>query len=235
MAEQKGLGSKFLGLFVEKEGGASGDAEADSPDAAPSAADLVAELAGQGTHPKPSAPKAGAAGAPPAAAAPAQPAVPAYQPKPGEAPLKPAEIDFDPVFKKAGIDPGELDNIKKALELLKGLPADAPVAMKRTIVETTLRTMGFPVEKLVQGANNQLRALGNHAKEHESATQQAIEMAQQNIRQLDEKIIELKVAIDKRTQSLTQVKMAVEARKAEVQKVLEFFQSPPAGSEPPKT
>lgn len=235
MAEQKGLGSKFLGLFVEKEGGASADAEADSPDAAPSAADLVAELAGQGAHPKPSAPKAGSGGAPPAAAAPAQPAVPAYQPKPGEAPLQPAQIDFDPVFKKAGIDPGELDNIKKALELLKGLPADAPVAMKRTIVETTLRTMGFPVEKLVQGANNQLRALGNHAKEHESATQQAIEMAQQNIRQLDEKIIELKVAIDKRTLSLTQVKMAVEARKAEVQKVLEFFQSPPAASEPPKT
>jgi hypothetical protein len=76
--------------------------------------------------------------------------------------------------------------------------------------------------------------LGNHAKEHEAATQQAIEMAQANIRQLDEKIIELKVAIDKRAQSLTQVKLAVEARKAEVQKVLEFFQTP-AAPEPPKT
>lgn len=234
MAEQKGLGSKFLGLFVEKEGGASPEAEAESDDSAKSAADLVAELAGQGTHPKPSTPKAAAA--PPAPPlAPTREAVPAYQPKPGEAPLQPASIDFDPVFKKAGIDAGELDNVKKALELLKGLPADAPVAMKRTIVETTLRTMGFPVEKLVQGANNQLRALGNHAKEHESATQQAIEMAQANIRQLDEKIIELKVAIDKRAQSLTQVKMAVEARKAEVQKVLEFFQTPAPAGEPPKT
>ncbi|MFT3838474.1 MAG: hypothetical protein QM723_15960 [Myxococcaceae bacterium] len=238
MAEQKGLGSKFLGLFVEKEGGASqetsGEETPGTPDSAKSAADLVAELAGQGAHPKPGAPKAAAPGAPPPPAAPAHPAVPAYQPKPGEAPLQAASIDFDPIFKKAGIDPAELDNIKKALELLKGLPADVPQAMKRTIVETTLRTMGFPVEKLVQGANNQMRALGNHAKEHESATQQAIEMAQQNIRQLDEKIIELKVAIDKRTQSLTQVKMAVEARKAEVQKVLEFFQTPPAASEPPK-
>ena len=230
MAEQKGLGSKFLGLFVEKEGGASPEGEAETPDSAKSAADLVAELAGQGNHP----PKAPAA--PPAPPlAPTREAVPAYQPKPGEAPLQPATIDFDPVFKKAGIDAGELDNVKKALELLKGLPADAPQAMKRTIVETTLRTMGFPVEKLVQGANNQLRALGNHAKEHESATQQAIEMAQANIRQLDEKIIELKVAIDKRAQSLTQVRMAVEARKAEVQKVLEFFQSPAPAGEPPKS
>ncbi len=157
--------------------------------------------------------------------------MPAYQPKPGEPPLEAAVIDFDPVFKESGIDAGELDNVKKAMELLKGLPADAPVAMKRTIVETTLRTMGFPVEKLVQGANNQLRALNNHVKKQESASQQAIELAQQSIRQLDEKIIELKVAIDKRAQSLTQVKLAVEARKAEVQKVLEFFQTPTPGGQ----
>ncbi len=236
MAEQKGLGSKFLGLFVEKEGGAPAEAETPAADeSGQSAADLVAELAGQSAHPKPLAPK-GATAAPHAPApplAPTQPASPAYQPKAPEPGLPPAAIDFDPVFKKAGIDSGELDNVKKALELLKGLPADAPVAMKRTIVETTLRTMGFPVEKLVQGANNQLRALNNHVKKQESASQQAIELAQQSIRQLDEKIIELKVAIDKRSQSLTQTKMAVEARKAEVQKVLEFFQTPQP-AEPPK-
>src|SRR6185436_10665459 len=85
MAENdKGLGSKFLGLFVEREGQAEGNT---------SAADEIAELAKQ----------SGAAAPPPAAAAPPPLAPP---------PLKVEKLagtstDFDAVFRDAGMDPAE--------------------------------------------------------------------------------------------------------------------------------
>ena len=220
MAEQKGLGSKFLGLFVEKEGNAP-SSEPEAPEGEKSAADLVAELAGQ-SHPNPkgAAPKAGAAPAPPSEG-------PPVNLKVDKLPTNQVVTDFDAIFKQAGMDSAELENVKKAEELLKGLPVDAPTSMKRTIVETTLRTMGFQVEKIVQAANNQLKALSTFVKVNEGAAQKATTDAQNQIRQLDEKIIALKVEIDKRAQSLTQVKSAADVRKAEVQKVLEFFAQPP--------
>ncbi len=222
MAEQKGLGSKFLGLFVEKEGKPLEAPEAEAQEGEKSAADLVAELAGQ-TAPKPGKP---AASHPPAAT-----------PEPPPTNLKTEKLatgapptDFDTIFKDAGMDVGELDRVKKAEELLKTLPADAPVSMKRQIVEATLRTMGFEVAKIVQAANNQKRALDTYVKVNEGAAQKGTTEAQNQIRQLDEKIIALKVEIDKRAQTLQQVRAAADARKAEVQKVLEFFAQP----EPPK-
>src|SRR5262245_55572615 len=106
---EKGFGSKLIGLFVE-----SKDSE-EAPEGNKSAADLVAELAAQSG---------------------AQPV------KPGEAPPPPpmpsnlktdkmaaapgAPTDFDAIFKDAGMDVAELDRVKKAEELLKGLPESTP-------------------------------------------------------------------------------------------------------------
>ena len=225
MAEQKGLGSKFLGLFVEKEGKPGEAPDGEVPEEGKSAADLVAELAGQ-----PAPGKAAAKPGPGHAAPPAIPEAPPPNLKLDKMATGAPPTDFDAIFKEAGMDAGELDRVKKAEELLKTLPADAPVAMKRQIVEATLRTMGFEVAKIVAAANNQRRALDTYVKVNEGATQKATQEAQNQIRQLDEKIIGLKVEIDKRGQTLQQVKAAADARKAEVQKVLEFFAQP----EPPK-
>src|SRR5689334_17455372 len=129
MAEnEKGLGSKFLGLFVEKEDGAPAEKNA---------ADEIAELAKQ-------------SGAPPPSAQPAPPA-------PGPALKMPAtaSTDFDAVFRDAGMDMGELDRVKKAEELLKGLPESTPQDVKRQIVEASLKAFGFDTATIVTASNNQ--------------------------------------------------------------------------------
>lgn len=228
MADQKGLGSKFLGLFVEREGKGAPDDEAPAPEGEKSAADLVAELAGQG--PQKAAPHPGHP-APAGDPGPAMPPLPPRAPPgPNAAPLAPGH--FDQVLKDAGLGADDLDRVKKAEELLKGLPADAPVAMKRQIVEMTLRTMGIEVVKIVQAAQKQLGQLDKHVKANEDATQAATQAAQAQIKQLDERIIELKVAIEKRVDALQQVRAAADQRKNEVQKVVDFFAQP---AEAPKS
>ncbi|MHB8877877.1 MAG: hypothetical protein ACYC8T_29640 [Myxococcaceae bacterium] len=216
MAEQKGLGSKFIGLFVERDG----DSEA-SPDAGTgrekTAAEVVAELAGQTGAP------------PPAVAQPGPPLNLKLDKMAGPTAGTPA--DFDAIFRDAGMDGGDLDRVKKAEDLLKSLPEATPQAVKKQIVEASLKAFGFEIDKIVLAAQNQRRALDAYVKVNENATAKAITDAEGEIRALNEKIAKLKSDIERRTASLGSLSTAAAGRKEQVQKVLEFFHAPatPAG------
>jgi hypothetical protein len=198
---EKGLGSKLLGIFVEKEEGSEPEP---SPDREKSPAEIVAELAQSSGTPRP-----------PSAASPAfQPASVA----PGTA------VDFDAIFKQAGMDPGELDQVAKAQALLQRLPEQAPVEVRKQIVEASLATFGFAIDKILQAANNQRRALEAFVKVNEAATAKSISEAEAQIRSHNEKIASLKADIERRHASQAQLAQAAQTRKADVQKVVDFFQ-----------
>lgn len=215
MPEEKGLGKKILGLFVESEKQDEAAAQpepAEAAEAGKSPAEIVAELAGQGAR-RP-------------APGPAAPPMPLPEPGRPAAAVEPASVDFDAFFKQAGIDPGELDRVRKAEELLRGLPEETPQAVKRQIVEASLKAFGFEVAKIVAAAQNQLKGLATYARNSEQQAAKAAADAKAEIGKLEEKIIELKVQIDKKQQQAAGVAAAAEQRKAQVQKVLEFFNAP---------
>jgi len=237
MAEQKGIGSKLLGLFVETGEGQPGseDTEASSG-REKSAAELVAELAGQ-TGPgaagakRPAQGTPGKAAVPPSAAAPTGPALDLSKAPVAAAPGAP--VDFDAIFKAAGMDAAELDRVKKAEDLLKSLPEATPQPVKKQIVEAALKAFGFEIEKIVQAAQNQKRAIDTYVRLNETATAKAIQDAETQIRVLNEKIAGLRSDIEKRTGGLGSLSTSAQARKGEVQKVIEFFQPPTPGSTTP--
>lgn len=214
-----GIGSKLIGLFVERP--ADGDAtdEKAGTDGAmkKSAADLVADLAAKSGPLKPTA---------------TAPQGPALKLDKMAAAGAAAPTDFDAIFRDAGMDAAELDRVKKAEELLRGLPEATPHDVKRQIVEASLKAFGFELEKIVLAAQNQHRALDTYVRVNGQATAKAVSDAEGNIKQLHEKIAALKADIEKKTATLTALTQAAEARKAQVQKVLDFFKAPappPAG------
>lgn len=175
----------------------SGDgADAPPGDGGKSPAEVVAELAGQAPPPALKLDKLPASGAP---------------------------GDFDALFRDAGMDVAELDRVKKAEELLKSLPADAPQAMKKQIVEASLKAVGFEVRLIVAAAQNQKRALDAYVKVNESSTAKAIQDAEAQIKSLEGKIAGLRAEIEKRTLGLSASSSAAQLRKGEVQKVIDFF------------
>ena len=209
---EKGFGSKLKGLFFEK-GEEGGDVE---PAGEKSAADLVAELAAQsGAKPH--------AGGPP-------PPPPSNLNTQKMASAVGAPADFDVIFKEAGMDVAELDRVKKAEDLLKGLPESTPQDVKRQIVEASLKAFGFEIDKIVVAANNQKRALDTYVRVNEQATAKSITDAEVQIKGLHEKIAALKADIEKRTKHLSALSEAATNRKTQVQKVIEFFERP--GSAP---
>jgi hypothetical protein len=219
MAEQKGIGSKLLGLFVEKEG--DGSEETPEPTGEKSAADLVAELANQ-TAPGGPRPKGMAGAAPmPDLAPPPNLKLDKITANTGD------KVDFDQIFRDGGLDPADLDRVKKAEELLKGLPEGTPHEVKKQIVEATLRAIGFEVVKIIQAASTQLRALDVFVKANTDLTAKAITDADTQIKQLNEKITALRSDIEKRSSQLAARTSAATARKGDVQKVLDFFGQPP--------
>lgn len=188
MAEQKGIGSKLFGIFVETE---EGTEEAKAPlgtqaddEGAPAgpklAEDKLAREAGQPT-------------------------------------------DFESIFRGAGMEAGELDRVKKAEELLKSLPEGTPQPVKKQIVEASLRAFGFEVEKIVQSAENQKRALAAYVKVNENLTLKATQEAEAQIVALTQKVAALREEISRRGLSLSKLGSAAEARRLEVQKVIDFF------------
>lgn len=230
MSDDKGLGSKILGVFFENDSakakaGSDKDADADSDSNArpeKSAADIVAELAMQGGK---GAPGAMSRQTTARLSAPSEAAGSA-------AAVAPANVDFDSVFKNAGMDAAELDRVRKAEDLLKGLPEATPHEVKKQIVEASLKAFGFDVAKIAAAAQNQMKAVETFVKVNEQQTAKAITDATNKIGQLEEQIISLRVDIDKRTQNLAAVASAAGVRKSQVQKVLEFFNVQPPTAVP---
>ena len=229
MAEQKGIGSKLLGLFVEKDGGGESP-DTPEPTGEQSAADLVAELANQ-TAPGGPKPSKGAAHPAPHEPAPLPPP-PNLKLDKMTAPSTGDKVDFDQIFKDGGLDPSDLDRVKKAEELLKGLPEGTPHEVKKQIVEATLKAIGFEVAKIVQAASTQLRALDVFVKANTDLTTKASADAEAQIRQFNEKIAALRSDIEKRNAQLTARTTAATRRKGEVQRVLDFFGQPPPAAAP---
>lgn len=209
MPDDKSLGRRLLGLFVEA---------VPAPDAAPSpeagersAADEIAAIAK--TASQPPAPDVLARARQPAAAS---------------TPVAPAQVDFDAVFKNAGLDPEALGRVRKAEDLLKTLPTGAADDVKRQIVEAALKAFGYETAKIVEAVQTQTRALDAYVRVNEQQTAKAITEAQAQIAKLEDQVITLRAEIDKRTDALAALAAAADVRKQQVTKVLDFFQAAPA-------
>jgi hypothetical protein len=149
-------------------------------------------------------------------------------------PVTPATVDFDVVFKSAGLDAGELDRVRKAEDLLKSLPESTPQDIKRQIVEASLKAFGFDVQKIAGAALNQLKALETYVRLNEQQTAKGITDAQAQIAQYEDKIISLRADITRRADALASTAAAADQRKAQVNKVLEFFHAAPPAPPAPK-
>ncbi|MBL8919771.1 MAG: hypothetical protein JNJ54_12965 [Myxococcaceae bacterium] len=225
MPDDKSLGKRLLGLFVESVPDAGDPSAQVSGDGTPTAADEIAALARQS---EPGA-APGPAVAPVAAAQrPAPPPGPARV-SPAAGTVEPARIDFDAVFKNAGIDPHALDRVRKAEELLKTLPDSASDEVKRQIVEASLKAFGFEVAKIVEAVETQTKALDTYVRVNEQQTAKSITDAQAQIAKLEDQVITLKAEIDKRTTSLASLAAAADVRRRQVARVRDFFQTPPTG------
>jgi hypothetical protein len=221
MSEQKGIGSRLLGIFVETDDRKKEEEALPADSDGKSAADLVAELAA-------------GAGARRVAAPTPEPAVPFPEVSAGKLPasVPAAPADFAAIFRELGMDAAELDRVRKAEDLLKSLPEATPLAVKKQIVEASLKAFGFDLDKIILAAQNQRRALDTYVKVKETATAKAVQEAEAQVRTLNEKIAALRADIEERTQGLTQLTNSAQAAAQTGDLPCTLAGAPPAGRTP---
>jgi hypothetical protein len=195
MSDRKGWGSTVLGWFVVDESrGQSGPGEEGA------VADAPPVLEGGD-------------------ASPPEPAV-------FSGPLPPApagKVDFDAVFDADGVDAEERERVAKAGALLAGLPAGTDLAVRKQIVEASLKAFGVPIEKIIEAGVAQIQTLEKYIRAGAADTSKLMEESDQRIRQFEEEIRRLKAVGEERVREQQAVVTACNAKKLEVQKILEFF------------
>ena len=165
----------------------------------------------------------------PAAPAPppgeANPAVatepPAFVTEPPAAPG--GRVDFPKVYEAAGVGAEEQARVGKAAELLGALPAGTDAAVKKQIVEASLKAFGVPVDKIIEGAVQEIQALESYIRAGAADTQNVHEESEKRITQFEEEIRRIKSVMERRTAEQLAVVQACNEKKLGIQKVLEFF------------
>jgi hypothetical protein len=195
MSDKKSWGSTVMGWFVvqDQPEGAPSDASAMSGDALSASADDSAS---------PDAAQVFAS-APPAAPA--------------------GEVDFDGVYEAAGITSEEHQRVSRTLDLLNSLPPETEDAVKKQIVMASLRAFGVPIEKIIETGAEELQALEAYIRGGAKDTEQITTEAETRIKQYEDEIANLRKAMQQRVEEQQKVMRSCNAKKLEVQKVLEFF------------
>jgi hypothetical protein len=156
-----------------------------------------------------------------AAEAPAGPAPEFFRSAPPPAPD--GKVDFGAVFDAAGISAEERDRVAKAGELLAGLPSETPVAVRKQIVEASLKAFGVPIDKIIETGVEEIQALEGYIRAGAADMQRLLQESSRRIEQLEGEIRNVRTVMEQRVAEQQAVTAACNARKLDVQRVLEFF------------
>jgi hypothetical protein len=143
-------------------------------------------------------------------------------------------VDFVAVLEAAGVDADQRSRVVKAQELLRTLPADAPAAVKRGIVEAAFRAFDIPTQKIVTAASNEIDALKAFIRASEERMQQILADGAKQIADLERKITEVKQAMARSVAEQESNIDATQAELLEVEPVLRFFQPDTTAAAAPK-
>ena len=206
MTDKKGWGTTVAGWFIERDEDheQTGAAEAGAETIASSdMGDPLAASTALGDYTTPS-PTQGVFQTPPPAAIGGQ-------------------VDFEAVFAAAGVDAEERQRVAKTIELLRSLPAGTDAAVKKQIVEASLKAFGVPIEKIIEASVEEIQALDGYVRNGATDNEKLIQESDARIKQYEEEIKNIRAVMQQSVEEQQRVIKICNDKKLEVQQVLEFF------------
>jgi len=197
MSEKKGWGSTVAGWFIER----------DEP--------VVQAEPDFGDTPE---------------AAPPPPTIDYTTPSPTQAvfqtPPPPAtggQVDFVAVFTAAGVDDEEQQRVARTTDLLRSLPADTDAAVKKQIVEASLKAFGVPIEKIIEATVEEIQALDGYIRNGAADNEKLIQESDARIKQYEEEVKNIRAVMQQSVDEQQNLIKVCNDKKLEVQQVFVFF------------
>lgn len=167
------------------------------------------------------------------AGAPAQTEGPGAAPPPnGASPPAAPPIDFVAILEAAGISADVRDRVLKAKQLLRSMPADAPDATKRQIIDAAFQAFDIPTRKIVDGASAEIAALHAFIQAGEAEKEAKLAEGERRIADLDRAIRETRAYMDAAVAAQERRQHLAAEQIASVQPIVQFFAHGAAPAEP---
>ncbi len=204
MSDKKGWGATVAGWFIERDAAVAETGAADTElSAEASDAGISPSLTGQADYTTPS-PTQGVFQTPP-------------PPAPG------GQVDFEAVFTSAGVGVEEQQRVGKTIDLLHGLPAGTDAAVKKQIVEASLKAFGVPIEKIIETGVEEIQALDGYIRNSAADNDKLIQESDARIKQYEGEIKNIRSVMQQSVEEQQTLIKVCNDKKLEVQQVLEFF------------
>jgi len=143
-----------------------------------------------------------------------------------DAPPPPAAggaLDFEGIYRSAGVTDSQLEHVRKAGELLRNLPHDTPVEIKRQIVEASLKAFGYPMEQIIEAGVQEIQALHAYITQGQANLQQLLQQSTQRLEALEKEMRDVRQVMQQSTEQQSQVAYNCNLKKIEIQEILLFF------------
>jgi TolA-binding protein len=121
------------------------------------------------------------------------------------------------------VDASERDLFAKAQALLGSLPPGTDPAVRKQIVEASLKAFGYPVEQIIQAGVAEINALQAYIEFSHRNTQRVVAETSARIEGLEKEIADLRSLIEQKAAAQQAVASQSNQQKLRVQEVLEFF------------
>ena len=118
------------------------------------------------------------------------------------------QVDFAAVFIAAGVDQEEQQRVARTTDLLRSLPAGTDAAVKKQIVEASLKAFGVPIEKIIEATVEEIQALDGYIRNGAADNEKLIQESDARIKQYetgDSKHPRCHAAERRRTTDLNQI------------------------------
>jgi|SRR5688500_13335907 len=133
------------------------------------------------------------------------------------------QVDFAAVFAAAGVDNEEQQRVARTTELLRSLPAGTETAVKKQIVEASLKAFGVPIEKIIEATAEEIQALDGYIRNCASDNEKLIQESDARIKQYEQEIANIRTVMQHSVEEQQNLIKVCNDKKLEIQQVLEFF------------
>ena len=138
-------------------------------------------------------------------------------------PPKAGEVDFPAVFSAAGVDQDEQQRVARTTDLLRSLPAGTDAAVKKQIVEASLKAFGVPIEKIIEATVEEIQALDGYIRNGAADNEKLIQESDARIKQYEAEIQNIRSVMQQSVDEQQTLIKVCNDKKLEIQQVLEFF------------
>lgn len=133
------------------------------------------------------------------------------------------QIDFVAVFSAAGVDNEEQQRVARTTDLLRSLPAGTDAAVKKQIVEASLKAFGVPIEKIIEATAEEIQALDGYIRNCAADNEKLIQESDARIKQYEDEIKNIRTVMQQSVEEQQNLIKVCNDKKLEIQQVLEFF------------